>query len=1099
MVGISFKNYLSNTDILIKLIKISSILVNSWSNDEDYINDTEKLNHTFFHQTIHFLRILEEKDDQLTATKQLFYKMYSSESDSQTEFNLSKSILEQYPNLFTLMIFLSIRLTSTERKLMANALLEMRLKNIKIDNTPFWYIFPIFLLFSLDEEFHAILLDFLGTYGQIYSQIPEISFLLIFFEAILKHNDQVHSINYKFLTALNNNSEIDLDALIKLDVNATIWHLSISYPFPLLSEEFKKSPFHDYEMSEKIMNLDPIEIPEMDYQSYNLILLENYQKFYFCPKIFTNSFNSLNGLLNLIDFALVSKFQFLFRLDILHVMDHNLFDTAQKIISKYKPNSELSPIVDYFLAKIENYFDKKPISKKMDQTLNDLISNEGRKYSEEFTSSVTQFLNNLKNTITSSIQSISAILHEKTASGPILQPEQIDQPIKQKENSIQKEPNCTMSNYLTRGCQFKFGYSQKLFCNTSLTTTNYQSSFFNRVKFNSRAIMININNKQQVNLKFYKNSLLITNENDVVLYIIDISQISMIFHYMNWVEFIIMDNISFRFTFTDTNAATSILAFFRPKNKQLSITKNEIFNPINDLIETNSVFDYLIRLNYINGRTFNSVVNYPIFPQFFDDFDSLTLKDPKQKDKKDFQLFNSSHFIETMKISEIVQYPSVPPEFYYLPEFIKLDQKVNWAKNSCQFSGKLLNFLETETAKQFISAWSQKVFRIQIPMNKSFRNMFETCEHNGLNIIYSIVSDKTIVFCGMAQFKYLIVVDSLGKIDVFQIDPFNFIKENSNQTDGSDKKKKILTIDINQPKQQGLQLLTTFSIKNVRAYQFFTFSNTSNTSNFLYQFEYFNQPDNNSKGCSKLYGLHKESPILFCFDRFSMTAMVFDLHTQTTFEMFTTHFAPGLFSILANNDMIYCENKYLLKSLFTDFEYRSNYEITQIKASSEFGIVVFSNIIGEVLIVDFSMNLVKTLSNLDASIYSLDITKHFGYIVIHTSSSKLIVLTLNGSTVIDYHLKQCSISKLLTFSSIKGLDIISFLSEDNEVHTLYYLMDNETCHGFVAKIKKSESVIDIQYDEIGHSFLITTASNKIIVIPQIMTVPDEIPDRMIKH
>lgn len=158
-----------------------------------------------------------------------------------------------------------------------------------------------------------------------------------------------------------------------------------------------------------------------------------------------------------------------------------------------------------------------------------------------------------------------------------------------------------------------------------------------------------------------------------------------------------------------------------------------------------SNFDYIMKLNILSGRSFNDSALYPIFPSILASFDtSLLIKDltsgqsaQQNSYLKDFINY-TAHLKNKSEITDktspkfdlsdaLIKQRNVQPEFFYWSKFLDhFHELPNWSSSKYDFIYRHRKLFESQTVGQCLNKWIIQTFgKNQLGHIQIFPNHFE--------------------------------------------------------------------------------------------------------------------------------------------------------------------------------------------------------------------------------------------------------------------------------------------------------------------------------------------------------------------------------------
>lgn len=143
-----------------------------------------------------------------------------------------------------------------------------------------------------------------------------------------------------------------------------------------------------------------------------------------------------------------------------------------------------------------------------------------------------------------------------------------------------------------------------------------------------------------------------------------------------------------------------------------------------------SNYEFISVINFMAGRSFQLLDNYPVFPKILNHSEDTTInefqiglirdfKEQRELPNKEAILYYLSNIEPYKSLNKLEQVPDnleLTPEFFCMPEVIKTVPK--YAENALDFVYQHRKMLETRTISENINEWIGNVFSIQIPKKR---------------------------------------------------------------------------------------------------------------------------------------------------------------------------------------------------------------------------------------------------------------------------------------------------------------------------------------------------------------------------------------------
>ena len=982
---------------------------------------------------------------------------------------LNKTI-DFYPNFYALIAQLSIILENESIcDNVANLLYQKRMK-LNIYTNDIWFLWPIILLYYVSSYENASkIFNFLAYHSRnSVENIITISHLITLLTSSVK-TEKSFNLNWEtyineFYEVLTNNESNPTiySELLNLCIFNTFWHLNVQQPNRALQSLMMQSSFSKLETYELTSPLKLDELKDIQF----LVRHDIKYTFHYQVNVKEDSHSFSLENQKLID---ISKY---FREKCLN-SENRYYDIINYFSSKHEKNV-LFPFEDILY----------PMKSEFEANFNKIISALFNKIKGIFDAIDVYFENMSTIKLYEKKLEIQTSNNEKKAIDN-------DAPLRTQ----------TKYGYLIRNCPFKIKQNQDQKFKTkrlfNYSKSNMESEFSLHIKKDQNiyeAKWIRINKEKDIKIQITNTNIIIFN-NEKIYQAVEMNEIKTVFLMSPIeIEILLENNESYFISFNITvfNEMSDIILYFKQNNKLnplfsfspfLKTIQSAILNDktgsskiINTLCFENELdfksyndmsnFDVLILINYLNGRSFNNIHNYPIFPQFFKKFDPIEMFSVDEFEKiqySAYELYNNIHgkyYLQQININEIVKYDSVPPEFYFVPELIDMNQinitdasghKIN---SEYEFCSMMRAFLESRKGMEYILHWCQKNFPMLDCTSKLFdyRNLFN---FDIKNILFKTKTEKTekaifdkielngpLVFSAFNQINGWVLVDS--KYIYFSI--------------GRKADDKYLKYPLNED-------------LNLQYAAFFV------NNDGVYVFDRINM-------MLSLYTTANDLPLFKTKPRKEYNEVpIYKFEQQIFCE-------TSIFSA-SNHDIFYCQTDSEIKSIRKDITIFSDEQINLISTSTEFGIIAFSTYNNHFYLYSIIESHKQESSNQAILLREKQFKDPILFICISKSSGNIflctktifISFTINGSKIKKcYHENDFLVLCPIT-THYKG-DYIAFIDVD---HNFGYI---DASFSFsVIRIQMIEDAVNIDYDASNSQFIIFKETGKIEFFPFYIDIP----------
>ncbi|OHT04274.1 hypothetical protein TRFO_28259 [Tritrichomonas foetus] len=938
-------------------------------------------------------------------------------------------VLPHFPNFFSIISNLSLLLDSDAIETAIQVLNEMRKNKQAICIEDEWYLWPLILVFNTtSRKNHQQLFSFISFYSRDSKRsIKQISYLLHLFRSCFKNHGNF-DINefYAVLSEKLNNPEIQRK-VSNILVYITFWKLEQNQPSSSLLNLFDHSIFYETIDFSDLKQSFPIKtdiknIDDLDALTQKIVSGKNDFPIYYCA-------------------ALSS--------DERYILNISTIGLADQLISNSE-KSEYSSLINYY----------KEIRNHQGTNTNDFGSTIEKmriKFKKSFNKTVLLIFNNINNSVNNSKGYIDKLTNIK------LMDKITDSPRKnkfftEKNNRFDK---IQKSTFLTNLCPLKINeYKETKTSKNMKELLKPDPKFFSRSEatvFKAKLIQLNKPDKV-INFQIGQKGIYFFTDDKLFSRIIEMKQITLVLEMSSTaIEVFVKNNISYYFDFGSNPTKQSYIQYF----------PSDIVN-FKDNIRFNSMFELIIKLNYLNGRSFHLKNKYPVFPQLFKDYEKLRINtnllnhsndkgnDINSKFTEYSLFFNESSQIKTINIPEIQNFDSVPPEFYFIPETINDESIPTWSfiKNTSnrninnsiskyEFVAILRNLIETPKMSDLIYFWISNTF------TKTFTNMtiFGKSLKNATNSI--CLNNEPLSYGTFTNKNGFLIVDFRGSISFFNKKTY----ERSAQYHLASLK------SINFIK--GENELIAFDSKNLTL----TIFNSIN----CYQFPFYCE--------TSLICQSKHHKIYYCQTKSTIKSLNLE-------SILKANHSPNNGGHLnaKNEKMNEKSNKRNIK-IQIDEKVTSNdsntifskHDITGMTAASEFELIVYSTC-------DNCLHIVSEMKEIcvhkfETRILHISITKASGYIIVQTADKIVSVFTLNGS-LMTQHKSECIFTIFSPFVSKGGIDCIAYISENKDIGFF-----DAARPQYIYVSGTSAEAISIDYDLEKKAFVLITITGNAEIIP----------------
>ena len=446
-----------------------------------------------------------------------------------------------------------------------------------------------------------------------------------------------------------------------------------------------------------------------------------------------------------------------------------------------------------------------------------------------------------------------------------------------------------------------------------------------------------------------------------------------------------------------------------------------------------SNFEYLMKLNFISGRTFNDPELYPVFPQVlntsFNQYQSKSVLAVKRFSKS-YSPDPSNLFWEKQKdqinISQIIQNNIfIAPEFYFFPEIFSEKRLPPWANGSkYEFVYKMRKLLESPTITKYLPSWIDVVWGADGQRSTDYNHKVlfqhphpqkELINNKRYSTHQIIVSDCPLLFASFYENNILCTITS-STVSFFRI------VSNEGEIRLSDENGKLKKYEITE-----------------------------------------------SDNCNFFLSDHK----VMRYDRKNLNLSIFSpistIHNKPVIcykEDFKGYF----------NSFIFYEDNSSLKLYDSNKSYLSEKEIVCYTVSQSYSSLVYATIDGSIHIISIPSGKPINTVDLKQIPTKMLITSCWGFIVI-LCGLNLTVMSINGYIIKTYKFEY-EIKFWKTFRTNDGFDYIFYVFDDDKLGVFEVMYPEKQC-----SICDATDLIDAHFIKESEVILTLTKSGKIAVYP----------------